>query len=85
MKEELNKAGCKVSELPEGMEIDGINQINPTVFDSHNDHRVAMALSLLTLKCSGDIKILGAESVSKSFPNYWSVFESLGGNVIYEK
>lgn len=85
MKEELNKAGCKVSELPEGMEIDGINQINPTVFDSHNDHRVAMALSLLTLKCSGDIKILGAESVSKSFPNYWSVFESLGGKVIYEK
>jgi len=85
MKDELNKAGCKVSELPDGMEMDGVNEIKPAIFDSHNDHRVAMALSLLSLKCNSEIKILQAESVSKSFPNYWSVFESLGGNVIYEK
>lgn len=84
MKEELNKAGCKVLENPDGMEIDGINEIMPTVFDAHNDHRVAMALSMLTHKTRGNIKILGAECVSKSYPNYWKVFESLGGIVEYE-
>ncbi len=84
MKEELNKAGCKVEENPDGMEIDGISSISSVTFDAHNDHRVAMALSMLTLKSSGDIKILGAECVSKSYPNYWQVFESLGGKIIYE-
>ncbi len=84
MADELNKAGCKVSELPEGMEIDGVDEIKPVVFDSHNDHRVAMALSMLTNVIKEDIKILGAECVSKSYPNYWKVFESLGGIVIYE-
>ena len=84
MVDELAKAGCKLTELPDGMEIDGVSEINPCVFDAHNDHRVAMALSMLTLKMKSEFKILGAECVSKSFPNYWNVFESLGGIVIYE-
>ncbi len=84
MREELEKVGCKINELPDGMEIDGVNEINANVLDAHNDHRVAMSLSLLCLKAKNDIKILGAECVSKSYPNYWEVFESLGGKVIYE-
>ena len=84
MAEELNKLGCKVKELSDGMEIDGVNEINANILNAHNDHRVAMALSMLCLRAKNDIKILGAECVSKSYPNYWSVFESLGGKVIYE-
>ena len=84
MREELEKVGCKITELPDGMEIDGVNEINANILDAHNDHRVAMSLSLLCLKAKNDIKILGAECVSKSYPNYWDVFESLGGKVIYE-
>ena len=44
--------------------------------DSHNDHRIAMALSLLCT-CTGGI-ILGAEAVRKSFPDYWNRLSSLG-------
>ena len=43
---------------------------------SHNDHRVAMALSVLCTRTGGEI--LGSEAVRKSFPDYWERLRSLG-------
>ena len=43
--------------------------------DSHNDHRIAMALSLLCTRTGGEIR--GAEAVRKSFPDYWKRLRSL--------
>lgn len=43
---------------------------------SHNDHRIAMALSLLCTRTGGEI--LGAEAVRKSFPDYWESLQALG-------
>ena len=43
--------------------------------DSHNDHRIAMALSLLCTRTGGEI--LGAEAVRKSFPDYWDRLRSV--------
>ena len=47
--------------------------------DSHNDHRIAMALSLLCTRTGGEI--LGAEAVRKSFPDYWDRLRSVGVSV----
>ena len=47
--------------------------------DSHNDHRIAMALSLLCSRTGGEIQ--GAEAVRKSFPDYWARLRSLGIDV----
>ena len=47
--------------------------------ESHNDHRIAMALSLLCTRTGGEI--LGAEAVRKSFPDYWERLRSLGISV----
>ena len=44
--------------------------------DSHNDHRIAMALSLLCSRTGGEIHC--AEAVRKSFPDYWTRLQSLG-------
>ena len=44
--------------------------------DSHNDHRIAMALSLLCSRTGGEIHC--AEAVRKSFPDYWEKLQSLG-------
>lgn len=85
MVKELSKMGANLKEYPDGMEISGIEQLNGATIDSHNDHRVAMAIAMASLKTSGDIKILNAECVCKSFPHFWEVFESLGGSVEYEK
>ena len=47
--------------------------------DSHNDHRIAMALSLLCTRTGGEIHC--AEAVRKSFPDYWDRLRMLGINV----
>ena len=47
--------------------------------DSHNDHRIAMALSVLCVSTGGEIR--GAEAVRKSFPDYWDCLRSLGIDV----
>ena len=54
----------------------------PIVFDSHDDHRVAMALAPLAMKI-GAIEINNADVVSKSYPGFWeeiSPLATLGRN-----
>lgn len=41
-------------------------------FRAFNDHRIAMALSLFAF--TADIRIDNAETVRKSFPQYWEIF-----------
>lgn len=52
-------------------------------FSSHNDHRIAMALSLLATKF--DIEIKNAECISKSYPDYFNNLTTLGGKVSFER
>ena len=49
---------------------------------AHNDHRVAMALSLLCLKYGGVIE--GAETVNKSWPEFFDILQTLGGKISRE-
>ena len=49
-------------------------------FDSHNDHRIAMSLSLLSSKF--DIIIDGAECVNKSYPGYFQDLKKLGASIV---
>ena len=49
------------------------------VFNSHNDHRIAMALAPLAMKI-GAIEIDNADVVSKSYPNFWQEFKKITPN-----
>lgn len=84
MKEELEKMGAKIIEFPDGMQIDGVDHLVGTTVDSHNDHRIAMALAMASIKTKGDIRILNAGAVAKSYPHFWDDFKSLGGDIDYE-
>lgn len=76
VKQELEKCGIEVAVEDDKMTIRG-GPIQPAVIDSHGDHRMAMAFSILGA-ASGNITIQGAECVSKTFPEYWSILRSLG-------
>ncbi len=84
MKEELEKLGANIIEQEDGMIIDGVSQLHGGIVDSHNDHRVAMALAMATQKMTGDLTILNAKAVEKSYPNFWEDFEKLGGDLSYD-
>lgn len=84
MRVELEKMGAKITEAQDGMEIVGVEKLFGATIDSHNDHRVAMAIAMAATISTGDVKILNAGCVSKSFPHFWDVYKSLGGDIIYE-
>lgn len=85
MKEELEKLGAQIVENPDGMTIMGVERLLGGTVDSHNDHRVAMALAMASVKAKDNIRIMNAECVAKSFPHFWEVFEAIGGEISYEK
>lgn len=57
------------------------NGIKPpkTEIDPHFDHRLVMAASVLCAKTGGEI--INAESVNKSFPDYFSVLQNSGADI----
>ena len=83
MKEELEKLGGCIEEFEDGMDIYGRKLHGGEVY-SHNDHRVVMALAMLSTIVDEDIIIDGAEAIKKSYPNFFEVFASLGGKISYE-
>ena len=59
--------------------------VNPSklcggVVDSCNDHRIAMSAAIAATVCTGPVTILGAQAVSKSYPQFWAEYRRLGGN-----
>ena len=66
--------GGKVTELEDGLEIEGVGSLNGGEVDSFNDHRIAMSMAVAATRCTSPLKINGAECVSKSYPDFFEVF-----------
>ena len=73
---ELRKAGVRVDEFDSAMTVHPAGELNPATFDAHEDHRMAMAFSVLASKIGGS-RIHGAEYVSKTYADYWQDFEQI--------
>ena len=72
---ELEKLGCKLEEFEDGMTIYG-QTICDGVVESHNDHRLAMAFSLLGLNY--DVEVENGECFDVSFPNFIEIMGEIG-------
>ena len=82
VREELWKLGAKVEEGPDFLDIEGQPTLPGGVdVDAHNDHRIAMMLAIAATRCERPIVLAGAESVSKSYPNFWEDYVNLGGKI----
>lgn len=46
--------------------------------ESHHDHRIAMSFSMAGLRTSGEIKIIGTETVATSFPTFTALTNQAG-------
>jgi len=79
LKEGLLRMGINVTEERDKLTIVG-SEPEGSVIDSKGDHRIAMAFAVLG-SVVGDTVIDGAESVSKTYPRFWDVFEKIGGKV----
>ena len=73
---ELAKLGVTVEELEDGMTIYPCQTFKRSNVQTYNDHRMAMAFSLIGLRFDG-VTIENPSCVSKTFPNFFEVLESL--------
>lgn len=73
---ELRKAGVAVEEYADAMTIHPCPALRPAAFDTYEDHRMAMALSVLASRIGG-CRINGADCVAKTYADYWDDFERL--------
>ena len=79
--EELSKLGIRVKEYEDGLTVHPGEPI-PVLLDSHDDHRMAMALSLIGLKTQ-NIQITDPGCVSKTCPDYFERLSALGAQIHY--
>ena len=87
------KESDRVSAVRDGLETMGLKVIEEknkltvigaepkgSVIDARDDHRIAMAFSLIG-SVVGDTIIDGAECVAKTYPDFWDILKSIGGKV----
>lgn len=83
MESELKKLGCNISSNYDEVFIEGKTEIEGNVVvNSHNDHRIVMALSILSTIAKNAVTIENAEAINKSYPNFFNDLRKLGIEVI---
>ena len=73
----LRAMGATVTEFDDGLDIPGNQQLHGASIDSGHDHRIAMAFSIAALRATGDTEIHGAEAAAISFPEFFTLLETL--------
>ncbi len=80
MREELEKLGAKITELDDGMIIQG-GTLHGGDVEGHGDHRVIMALAIAGSAIREAVRIHGADAVDVTYPGFVEDMKSLGAKV----
>lgn len=82
---ELKKLGCNIVDKIDYIEIQGSVLIGGCELETYNDHRMAMALTILSssLKTSSIIKNISC--INKSYPKFLEDFTKLKGNYSFKQ
>ena len=75
--ENLRRMGAEVTEVEDGMDVPGGQELHGAEIDSGGDHRIAMAFSVAALRAEGESMIHGAESADISFPEFFSLLDQV--------
>lgn len=73
----LAAMGADVTATDDGMIIHGGKPLHGAVIDSHLDHRIAMSFAIAGLLSDGETKILQADSVAISYPDFYESLNRL--------
>ena len=76
----IEKMGADIEELDDGLVVRNSN-LKGCIVDGHNDHRIVMALAIAGLNIKGITIIKGAEAASVTFPTFFELLRTHGGNI----
>ncbi|MBU2019887.1 MAG: 3-phosphoshikimate 1-carboxyvinyltransferase [Bacteroidetes bacterium] len=73
LQQELLKMGVQIDLFPDQdkMSVLGVKSLLSSAFSAHDDHRIAMAIGVLSSFMSRDCHLEGKDSVKKSYPDFW--------------
>ena len=84
MTAELRKLGAEITETEDGFIIEGPQQLTGAQVDGHDDHRVAMSLTIAGLVAAEGTIVDDARCAGDSFPGFAGTLAHLGGQLIEE-
>jgi 3-phosphoshikimate 1-carboxyvinyltransferase len=84
MSAELHKLGAQIIETDDGFRITGPQKLTGTVVDGHDDHRVAMSLTVAGLVADEGTIVTDAKCAADSFPGFAETLSGLGGRLLEE-
>lgn len=71
---ELRRAGVAVEEFEDALTVHPATKLQPALFATYEDHRMAMSLSVLASRIGG-CSIEDPDCVAKTYADYWRDFE----------
>ena len=83
VQQELSAAGIDVTPHPDGLTIRG-GSPKAGAFNSHGDHRIAMAMAVLANACPGESRVGDWSATASSYPGFAGDLLRLAGNVVEE-
>ena len=75
----LRALGAEVREEQDALTIRGGKTLRGGEVDCRGDHRIAMTAAVLATRCDAPVRLHGADCVKKSYPDFWEVYQRLGG------
>lgn len=76
----INALGGKATELSDGLKIEGVLNFTGGRVNGYNDHRTVMSAAIAALNSTYEVTITDPHSINKSYPSFFDVYNSLGGN-----
>ena len=76
---ELGKLGARITERPDGLEIEGGARLRGATVESGGDHRMAMALCVAGLVAEGETIVEDTECIRTSYPGFVETLNALAG------
>ena len=73
----FERMGAAIEEFPDGFHVRGDRRLRGGEVDARNDHRLAMAFAIAALGAAGPTTIHDAGAAAVSYPEFFSVLESL--------
>ena len=73
----LRALGAEVEEYADGLRVGGRTRLRGAQLESFGDHRIAMACAVAALISEGESELAGAEAVGVSFPEFFTMLESV--------
>ncbi len=85
MTRELRRLGASIEERDDGFVIEGPQTLQGADVDGHDDHRIAMSLTLAGSLARGRTRVHDADCIGDSFPGFAETLSSLGARVVIRR